>query len=234
MKKTTITMLLLLAICAAQAQKKKTADQIERKRFEIGTDLLPLIGKNNLPGYAMQFKLHNMSDKFKGAWRLKLGVNLKTDTITDIYGSTNEVYDEFYERNNVYYSSIGYEIQKQENNFRFFFGADLFFGYEEYYRNGFLDYSIIDSKTYSLYGDDKIITQKIGILPFFGGDYFINSNLSISIESSINILTTKSKLRDDTFYIELPREDNGANFKTTRSFTGKLLPISIINLNIHF
>lgn len=70
MKKTILILLLvkvtLLSVAQTNRGKTYNKDTIPKYRFEIGTDLLWLIDKNELPGYSLQLKIHNKSKKHPG------------------------------------------------------------------------------------------------------------------------------------------------------------------------
>jgi len=210
-----IGLLGLLGQTKAQGLLNKTVAQ---KKWEIGMDLLLLIGKNNLPNYSILLRKHQLhSDGKTAAWRFRIGIDWASYSLFQPFLSKQ-----------ILLSRIGYEWHKDlGQNVQLYYGIDFL---HLYYEKQLL---IIPNK-YNLSDVDSWEAGSVGV---FGGRFFINNYFSLSLESSINavLMNRQIKLLDGLIIGGIfEKADTDFGEERRNVFLLKLYPISNLNFNIHF
>jgi hypothetical protein len=116
---------------------------------------------------------------------------------------------------------IGYEFHRDFNKFQILYGTDI----KGYYQNSITKNTSYNATVEVVYIYEKN-TYGIGISPFIGLKYQINNFISITTETSFDILYSKSKSKDEnnSYIAEYELENTSA----------KISPLGIVSLNIHF
>jgi len=215
----------------AQTEQKKpeSLNYSSNYKYEVSTDLLGLIGKNELPKYTLQLKIHDVFKNQNGTLRLKLGGDfLAQDSIIP-----NEPDKFFIDRSSVFIFRPGYQFETSFKRIEFFYGADLHFALKHDFKNYWaLFYG--NGEYYEHYVKSTTNYFEFGLVSFAGISYKITQNISFSIESNLNLFY-KHKNKIDYSYSELE------NFKfaiptkyISHKYIFETIPVSQISLNIHF
>jgi hypothetical protein len=174
------------------------------------------------PTYGLGYKYH-----FKKS-AIRIGCNV-------LLANTNSLPREFTSSSNETFSSsvfLGYQLQYSINNkFCLFYGLNGIYTYTKsdiiYTTYNNLYTSIVTSNSEII-----AITNGYGSSPFLGMQYYINSRVSFSVESSFNI-TYNMQTNDDIYYNNIPNsitEKKQNNNYWKANFT----PGSAIFINFHF
>ena len=169
--------------------------QLGKPTWEIGTDMLWLIGKENIP-YSIFLKNHrnklkkNEFKTIKYAYRLRLGLDFTKplNNNTQIYYQ-NITY-QFYSNLNIYFRP-GYEIKKPLKSFEVLFGLDIP-----------VNYSSSDVRTISFTsGVQQEVESKskgiyLGVAPVIGVSYTLAKSIKFTLESSLDILYGQGNQKD--------------------------------------
>ena len=153
-------------------------------KWEIGTDLLWLVGKNSLPEYSLlgRYKLSE-----ENVLRARIGV-ASSDTkhvVPRLQDKRNLLFRLGYERNRLLSDDLG-----------IYFGSDILYQYNQgYILNPSEDYKPYYSALYVLGQFPfpiKLVTNELGYVAFVGIKYHLTDNLSVSMESSLNHTVQKT------------------------------------------
>ncbi|PLW99705.1 MAG: hypothetical protein C0594_16745 [Marinilabiliales bacterium] len=171
-------------------------------------------------GYFNAFDLANNNELGIGYKRTMKNGAIRFGTEFNINNSSND-HDGYKTVNNRLKLApyLGYEFHKNYNRFQVFYGANVFASYD------YTQAKYIDANT-----DNKEITEYLnlayGVRPGLGLKFYINSSISITTETFINIQYTESNNKtEDADYI--------SNRKTT-GFSTNLNPLGLLSINIHF
>ena len=226
MRKFLISIILLQAVIV----KAQTASEIHNKdtinTWEIGTDLLWLIDKNQVPATSLFVRYNFTNKKNKQmAWRLRLGVNTSRKDSSQIADpQDNEKY--------IFapYLRSGIEWQnKTSAKSLVFYGVDAS-----------LSYSQEKIKTIvTTIPPPGVLSQEInktleaGLIGFIGFKYEPTAWFALSIESSLNIFYTIRRDEFKTTSIDFPDDEGFHGFIHTNEINIKFTPITIINLSFY-
>lgn len=236
MKKTTLLLLVALSVQMTFAQKKtKLKDSIPKHRFEVGTDLLWLIDKNTLPAYTMQLKIHNKPGKRDGAWRFKVGIDFEDNDSTEDFSV--ETIPPFWKFNKIRgVINVGYQFNHKNNDFLIYYGCDSYFGIEyshkDQYHSTYYDDRILAD--YDSYYYDITRKSQYGLNFFIGFNYYLNKTISFSLESKLNAQYEIYKWEWGFYRHYNFTPDELYMFRKKNQFKVNLLPICLLNINIHF
>ena len=195
----------------------------ESPKWEIGTDLLWLVGKNSLPDYSLFSRWHYKPNR---AFRIRIGTDLQTDpTLTP---------RKVFKAN--FMIRLGHEWSKQIAK-----KTDLFGGIEAHYQKDEIQAWLIPvPNALPFYFPDY--SSQIGGVGFIGCRYFINRNFSISMETSLkgahrtyqlNTYSGGIMVTKDNFVLE------GGALKflyqtPVRGMIFEIKPIQVLNFSYHF
>ncbi len=115
---------------------------------------------------------------------------------------------------------IGYEFHQDFNRLRLYYGADVVTSfYKAVYEQSFpvIDPYETDTQT--------IKSNEYGLRPVLGLSVFLSKSVSLSTETHLNVLFSKSILEDD---------DSNPSTTTTRGMNVGLSPLGIVSINFHF
>ncbi|AYQ34912.1 hypothetical protein [Runella sp. SP2] len=192
----------------------------ESPKWEIGTDLLWLVGKNSLPDYSLLGR-YKLSDK--NALRARVGVaksNAK-NTVPRLQDKQNLLFRVGYERNKLLSDELS-----------LYFGGDILYQYNhEYVLNPAEEYKPYYSLLYTLGQFPyplKLVTNEMGYVAFVGIKYHLTNNLSVSMESSFNHTFQKTKV-----YV-LPYTPMDLRSRNVNVWNLQMSPISVLNFSFHF
>ncbi|MCF6352652.1 MAG: hypothetical protein L3J06_06545 [Cyclobacteriaceae bacterium] len=224
-RKQTILMLILLNLltCSLLAQDKKVEAMVST--WEIGTDLLWLIDKNQVPATSL-FGRYNFTNKKNKqmAWRLRLGINTSRKDSSQIAAPQDNEKDIF-----APYVQLGFEWQRSFNTkYLVFFGTDINF---QYYQNKFSEIIYFDIGPRLFQGTYKTITW--GASGFIGFKYFLTNWLSLSLESSLNLNYRIRRDKDKVTLIDYPNSDGGKGEINVNELTIHFTPITVLNLSFY-
>lgn len=215
-----LTFSLLTFSTYGQTEKKKSERDTTRQ-WEFGLDLLWLIDKNQVPPTSIfaRYNFIDIHNRHK-AWRLRIGVN------NNYYDSaqTNGTLPHDININSVLIRP-GFEWQmKPSLKYTFFYGGDLNLFYrQEKFKN------IITIVPEPLQYDGTFKTWELGLVGFIGFKYSPNKWLSVSAESSLNIMYRIRRDESQTGPPAFP----GASGKSNLSVDDlkiNMFAISVINL----
>ena len=195
---------------SAFAQEKQPYTP-ERHKWDISTDLLWLINKNNLPATSilvrknMEYKNH-----LNGAIRLRVGLSFNN---SEQINNNPSVFppDSLLARKSKVLSTVfrlGYEWQLQKSRYQFYYGGDIQFNYRH------------ERGTSVSYTSGNVNVYNGGGIAFIGCKYFIDSHVSFSAEASYSVLYT--------YY------DSPISVFNTKTLETQLTPLSVVNLSYHF
>jgi len=214
----------LLWTFTASGQVKKTSSEKDTtKQWEIGTDLLWLIDKNQVPPTSLfvRYNFVNIKNQ-KRAWRFRLGVD------NSIYDSAQIVDTRDNEIDIISpYVRVGYEWQREINKkVSYFYGFDASILYSQY-KAKIVYYAPIRL----LQETDR--TWEFGAIPFIGFKYRPVNWLAVSTESSFNLIyrvrRQKSKFTDINFPND-PGSNGKIDVNELRTF---FRPLTVINLSFY-
>lgn len=182
--------LILLSFTTYGQTKNKKQEKDTTKYWEVGTDLLWLINKNQLPPINIQIKKH-----LKENSALRFRVGLKYNTNDSSYNSLGWPGPPYESRNFTGFIRAGWETEsKLKGKLSFYKGIDLGFWYERDILNWTRYWVEVD--TYIRYNDSRN-TFTYEILPFLGFKYYFSDAISISLESSIRFFYQHDKYIHD-------------------------------------
>jgi len=218
------SLLLLLFILGFGSELKAQNKDTLTQKWEIGTDLLPLIGKNKLPDYSLFSRWHYKPHR---ALRIRIGTDLQTDP------KRNE--RKIFKAN--FMIRLGHEWSKEIAKKTYLFG-----GLETHYQKDEIQSWLIPApKALPFYFPD--FSWQIGAVGFIGCKYFINRNFSISTEASIKGAYRIYQINTYTGGLVIVTPDNfvleggSLKFVYQTPVQGGLLeiqPIQVFNFSYHF
>jgi|GEM_PF-3374683 len=207
-------------------------DSLARYRFEVGTDLLWLVDKNSLPGYCLQLKINTNSKKHPGAFRFKVGMDLKTKDSSLLVSDPNLYYRTSDE---TFYFRSGYQLNYTLSRVKVYWGADLHFLYDRHYLDKYSQPELFaDNNYYDAFLTYKVAKLQYGIIGLVGSNYQLAPRISISLETNISFLFSRIKSEAYLHYKEFPNYKNTGGGKEANILNIKFIPISTINLIINF
>lgn len=175
-----------------------TAPEPQRRKWEVGLDVFNLMGTFreqsvngiiNNQGYLV-IRRYSMNKVNKSALEFKCGIFTSNTNLIDSFDN---------ELNSVaknYNLGLGYEFQKQEGRFMLFYGPRI----KTIFAINSTTPKIIN---YSPQNDSYSVFRANGISlsagAFLGARFFLNSHLSISISSNIDLNYGKSKTNTKRF-----------------------------------
>jgi hypothetical protein len=233
--KNTIKILLTFLIpltCTVYGQTKKIHERDTTKKWIVGTDLLWLINKNQLPPINLQVK-RVISSKLNLFARVRTGFDYYKRDSTYFFGAP--LPGPFIETKKNYLIRIGVEKHKKITpKFIFYYGLDLALekrrtDYEKT-KNTF----IADQWEFVLFvGTDQLASYSM--VPFTGLRYKLNRSINFSFESSLQagVVRYKSEYSAYTFpvpqnYDDLMPEQYGDSKITFL----KIIPIQFLSIEI--
>lgn len=191
-------------------------------RWDVSTDLLPLIGKNTLPNYSVMVRRgigHNQ------ALRFRLGTELRRAVTTN---------DNF--KSNVLLQ-LGYEFQRPvSNKVQVFGGLDLVYRKKD---TELIALAFLGGTNSVSYPDTERTTGFVG---FAGVKVFVLPSLSLSIENTLSLVNVRNYVNN---YMPTKPVVTGGGITFGDSFvlvsrTAEntwevfLTPIQVLNLSYHF
>lgn len=187
-------------------------------KWEIGTDLLWLVGKNSLPDYSL-FGRYKLSQRDGLRARIGLSTSFANSSIPRLWDKGR------------YMVRIGYERNKViiEDRLIAYYGADFHYSYGKSYilnpygavRNVIYTNDLLDANQDYIYRFDK----SIGGVLFGGIKYHFVDFLSISLETSLSALNSTQRLK--------PSFDQGQR-RSVNYWDTAISPISVLNFSFHF
>lgn len=192
-------------------------------RWDLSTDLLPLIGKNALPGYSVMLRRGTAHNR---ALRLRLGTELRRANTTTL--------DNLKEN---FLLQIGYEFQRPlSNKLQVFGGLDLVYRKKD---TELIAIGFLGSTNSVSYPDTERTTGFVG---FAGIKFFMLPSLSLSLENSLSLVNVRNYVNN---YMATKPVVTGGNIGFGDSFVlvGRtaedawevfLTPIQVLNLSYHF
>jgi hypothetical protein len=211
--------------------------------FEIGYNLLEI--KKDLDFYSIQIKKHRNYFQKPGAWRLTIGfrTNYMDSTMSNDY-SLSENYLEYfaYRKIPLLYANVinsqfdlGYQFEKHNANWRFFYGLDMHFAFSKSKNKIYVTdtYHPYTGDTLMLYIIYRYTDFETGIIGFWGMDYLLCKNLSISLESNVinNFYYNTVYINDQK---EEQEESKYGDFYQKRYYRTELVPFAKLTLNYQF
>jgi len=230
MNKTNITrpflllILLGLVICNVTAQKKKRNDTI--KSWEVGSDLLWLIDKNQQPGQSIFVRTNFVTEKNKlRAWRLRFGLNMSYRDSTNIGDPLdNELNDIFI------LARVGYEWQfKVEENALLYYGVDLGFSYSRIYEKRILTLLPPPGVLYQ----DTFTTYTPEVIGFIGCRYNPRPWVSLSLEASMQVAYRIRRNPFKATNLNFPDDEGDHGLRNAEELKINLVPITYLNISFH-
>jgi hypothetical protein len=220
MKKTVLIGLCLLFASNAFAQ---TSDSLLPTclRYEVATDLLWLIDKNNVPRTSLFFR-YNFRNRSQ-ALRFRVGMeNKRENSQRSVDDSITFIYEPARRRS--YAVSVGYEWQKPFKEWLLYSGVDLNFRYAD-------TLSFVPNKRHWVNYEAKYSEHSFiyGTSGFIGCKYFVNSKMAISFESCFSINYRKSYAEFERYK---PMSIIGDFFEKTWLFSFK--PIQVLQFSYLF
>ncbi len=223
-----LLLVLLVALCVspAYAQTQQTEASLSEPyspyKWEIGTDLLWLINKNQLPAQSVfaRYNYQTAAGKSRGV-RLRLGLDYMR---LDSSGTGNS----FRNRSSTIRPlvRIGYEFQQPYDRQFIYYGADL---HLSYYNNNFSRLMQMDQIKDT--GRDE--TMEIGPALFVGYKFFVTKRLSISTEISAQAIYKKRRFQADYLSVLHPGASAGTRNLQIDKLSFEVLPLSLINISFH-
>ncbi len=220
----TITQLLFLFTLGFGSELRAQVKDTLRLKWEIGTDLLPLIGKNKLPDYSLFSRWHYKPHR---ALRIRIGTDLQTDP------QRND--RKIFKAN--FMVRLGHEWSKAIAK-----KTDLFWGLEAHYQKDEIQSWLLPApKALPFYYPD--FSWQIGGVGFIGCRYFINRNFSVSMEASIKGGLRTYARNGYTGGLVIVTPDNfvleGGSLKflfqtPVRGTVFEIQPIQVFNFSYHF
>ena len=231
-----LCIILLVSVSSKSIGQTKDSNPnqyILTESWEIGTDLLWLINKNQLPPSNI-FVRRNLETK-KGtrhAWRLRLGADVSVlDSI-----NVNDSFDN--EINQTYLIlQLGHEWQYQViENALFYFGADLSFAFDRTYI--LQDRSVlVPSAAGPVRFKETNTIYTPGLSGIAGVRYHPQPWIALSLESS---LITRYRVKRNPFnttsVLDAPPDApiGTFGFEDSETFLLRIIPIAFINVSFHF
>lgn len=218
--------------CMAQTEQKKleSLNFSSDYKYEVSTDLLGLIGKNELPKYTLQLKIHDIFKNKNGALRLKLGGDFWAQD--SIFYDDEDDYNK--DRNISFIFRTGYQIEKDMKHIQLYYGGDLHFSFNQKFKDGEVYFASNDT---SFYRFVQVTTNnyQLGLIGFIGCTKRFTQNISLSFESSLLAYFNLKFYNDYHYEKGQPITPYSSYAKYTfNKFIFKTEPVSVINLNIHF
>jgi hypothetical protein len=208
----------LCFVCSISAFAQKEFPVEETKNeINIGTfNAFYLSSYNDL---GIGFKRHNKS----GAFRIGLNFSINNSNSLDSKSNLNSGIL-FYNNTDLLFSPrIGYEFHEDYNKMQLFYGLDLKTVYRKYFRE----------MIYQASGNDELSGYKeksFGLNPFIGVKYRFNKRFSLSTETNIYILYSKT-----LNYSKSAVNNSEENFRQIGSrFQTRLNPLGVFTFNFHF
>jgi hypothetical protein len=215
----------------AQTNNSSPVADSTRLKWEIATDLLWLIDKNQIPASNIFLRKHVTRSNGKlGAWRLRVGGNVSKQ---DDKASPLEAFQNRYS----FESRVGYEWQKHFKKSQVYYGVDFqsSYSYEKIKRYPALDLDTNGNVIEGLRWDEKYNAFQLGLVGVIGAKYQFSKHFSMSIESTVILNYTYSKRKGDRtkFPIDDASDDFGidADYRYMNMF---FTPISVVNFSYHF
>ncbi|MDF1576669.1 MAG: hypothetical protein P1P86_15900 [Bacteroidales bacterium] len=149
----------------------------------------------------------------RGALRLATGFNLKS------YDRDGEDYQSK-EKSFGISPRIGYEFHQNFNRLRLYYGADVVTSFYKVVNE--VTYPVIDPYETNI---QTIKSNEYGLRPILGLTVFLSKSVSLSTETCLNLLFSKSIHEDD---------DSNPHTTTTKGLNIGLSPLGIVSINFHF
>lgn len=193
-----------------------------RHRWDISTDLLWLINKNNLPP-SVFVRWNRKNHKRLYAYRLRLGGNYYHNTHSDPLTAVGGFFTQTTSLK--FYLSLGKEWQKWLNDkFQFFYGNDLIYDYQRTrLKNTVVDSNTDDPRTYPIINEFTL-----GTSVFAGIKFFLTERISFSSETHISIKYYHHKL--NSLFLDPVKYYAEENSYLLIDYNQ---PIQVINLTYH-
>ena len=185
-------------------------------KWEVGTDLLWLINKNTLPEYSMIVKRSFLD---RSAIRCRVGLG-KVGKLSSIFFTPD--------KSQKYIVRLGYERRKElMSGLSMLYGLDLSYYSTESFISALAPQAWINS---GIPGPAPIFlklekAKEWGLIPFVGLNYQLNDHLSISAESTFNIIHETITISKTQVY--------EPDISVSR-YNIYFVPITTINFLIHF
>ncbi len=193
--------------------------------WEIGTDLLWLIDKNQVPANLfVRSNFANKKNKLR-AWRLRLGLNMS-------YRDSIDIGDPFAkELNNIsIFARAGYEWQhKVEEKVLLYYGVDVGFSYTRMYEKRALSPPHPPGSLYQ----ETFTTYKPSLIGFIGCKYDPKPWISLSLEASLQVVYRIRRNPYKTTSIDFPDDEGFHGFVNVEELRINLLPITYLNISFH-
>lgn len=216
--------LFLLTGWQAQAQTEETQREVTRYPWDVSTDLLFVIDKNVVPPSVLVRRNTKTKKDRLTAYRFRLGGDY-SEHLDPAPVDTGLSATSYRKTALVSFVSIGREWQKQWNQFQLFYGTDLFVRYDL----EVLEYAIINGNDY--YPKRKNLT--VGVSPFIGMKFFIDSRISVSTEAHVDF----SRYSEKTIgYVPGPDPNNIDTDTVVNDYfqINFNQPLYVLNLSYHF
>jgi len=216
MKKTLFLCVFLVFGQILYAQQDSTQSKAPPK-WEIGVDLLSLIDKNSLPNFSILIRKHNFyaNDKTT-AWRFRIGIDWAEHSPLSNFFSDMTIL-----------TRLGYEWHKVlSKNTHLYYGTDFHFLHKK---------RIVSQG--SLYVISDLDNWEIGAIAVIGGRYFINKNLSLSIEGNLDAVFVSREdgwIQGGLIINGVPIPETYDGDRESKGFLFRISPVSTLNLSIHF
>jgi hypothetical protein len=210
------------AFAQTQATQTSLPEPYSPYKWEVGTDMLWLINKNQLPAQSVfaRYNYQTAAGKSRGV-RLRLGLDyMRLDSLQlrDRDPAADKAIQPFVR--------AGYEFQQTTGRRVLFYGADLHFSYSR------LSFNRVISHTETMWiWYDRTI--EAGPVLFIGYKYFITPYLSLSTELSAQAFYRGRRFAGNEYTINTGHPMSWSHFKADQ-LKFNLIPLTVFNLSYHF
>ena len=221
--------LLFCITASAQNQKSEKEIVIPQESWEVGTDLLWLIDKNQLPASNLFLRRNYTTDKgARRAWRLRLGVDVSSRDSVNINDPIDNELNETY-----LLLRFGHEWQYMvDEKALLYFGSDIQFSYDRHYEKRIL--SLIDPPPFGSLLQDTRTIYTPGFIGFAGARYHPMPWIALSLEANLEVLYRIKRNPSKVTPVPFPDEEDFNVFEDSETATLKISPLSTLTISFHF
>ena len=184
---------------AEKQSRFDNAPEPQRRRWELGVDLLNLINRNSnandvqgelyKQGYLI-IKRYSMNKINKSALEMRLGIYTSDVTLKNNYSNDLNIVNQNYNL------TFGYEFQKQQGRFMLIYGPQI----KTIFKSNTINSLIVNPlPTNGEYTSSKSNGSYISGGGFIGARFFFNSRLSVSISTNLEIGSDLTKTNTKIF-----------------------------------
>jgi hypothetical protein len=206
MRKTTL-LIALLALCIIGSAQDPV--NFSENRNEINIGFFNVFSMNVIHELGIGYKISGEH----GALRLATSFNLNTqDRDSEDYRLKDKDFG--------ISPRIGYEFHQNFNRLRLYYGADFVTSfYKTVYEETFPSIDPYETRTQTMK------TNQYGLRPILGLTVFLSKSVSLSTETYLNVMYSKSIVEQD---------NSNPYTSTTKAMNVGLGPLGIVSVNFHF